>query len=70
MAVDIGKDGGAIKPGVPHLLLNIEPSFLTGWTDHSYDVTADGQRIIFCKRLDSASPASAVLVNWTSALKR
>jgi hypothetical protein len=68
MAVEI-KAGTTFKPGVPHLLFDAATA--RAQPNTPYDIAADPQRFLFLSGRVDASPSSiAVVINWTSDLKK
>ena len=68
MAVEI-KAGSTFEPGVPKVLFDVATARVLPTTP--YDVSSDGQRFLFNSgRVDARPSSLAVVLNWTSDLKK
>lgn len=68
MAVEI-RGGSTFEAGVPNLLFDVANA--RSLTGTPYDVAPDGQRFLFLSGRVDANPSSiAVVLNWTSDLKK
>ena len=68
MAVEI-RAGSTFEPGVPKLLFEVAKARVLPTTP--YDVSSDGQRFLFNSgRVDGRPSSLAVVLNWTSDLKK
>ena len=66
MSVEIGS-GSSFEPGKPKALFDLVAARTAQGT--SYDVSADGQRILFISRMADATSSLSVVINWTADLK-
>jgi Tol biopolymer transport system component len=67
MSVDIGA-GNSFEPGKPKVLFDIIAARTNQGND--YDVSTDGQRFLFISRMADATSSLAVVINWTTDLKK
>ena len=67
MSVDIGA-GSSFEPGKPKVLFDIIAARTNQGND--YDVSTDGQRFLFISGMADATSSLAVVINWSSDLKK